>query len=332
VDPESVHALTTLLDSDPISGMLGGVCCRKEERMRIAVALVAVVIACGAAALRAQDATSTGRARQLLRACEAGPGPADPLSALKAECRSACNRYLEQIGKLDSRLLGPFLRNCEDKYASLGEYQKGELYREGYHFSSLVPPQPLTVPAGSHQVVLFTSLACPGCMAERAQLIEWSASPWARSKSVIAVLQPLTGGYSPSSGFDYDAYALVDIACEDLPPALATKVRNMATETRVTMPLRSPEDARALLIRASVEPAQVEKFMGSFSIQSRLRKAQLEAQRSRVVSPRTYVVNGKYVVPAVAKDGAAVMTNAAYLNVVQFLIQRDAGEIGQVRK
>jgi hypothetical protein len=235
-DPESVHELATLLDSHPSSVMLGGVCCPKEERMRIAVALVAVVMACGTAALHAQDTASTVRARQLLRACEAGPGPADPLTALKAECRSACNRYLEQIGKLDSRLLGPFLGNCEDKHAALGEYQKGELYREGYHFSSLVPPQPLKIPAGSHQVVLFTSLACPGCMAERTQLTEWSASPWARSKSVIAVVQPLTGGFSPSSGFDYDAYALVDIAGEDLPPALATKVRNMAAETRLTMP------------------------------------------------------------------------------------------------
>jgi hypothetical protein len=98
------------------------------------------------------------------------------------------------------------------------------------------------------------------------------------------------------------------------------------------MPLRNPEDARALLLRAGIEPAQVEKVMGSFSIQSRLRKAQLETQQSRVVSPRTYVVNGRYVVPAVAQDGTAVTTNVAYLDVVQFLIQRDAGEIGQARK
>jgi hypothetical protein len=198
--------------------------------MRVAVALVAVVIASGAAALRAQDSTGPGRARQLLRACEVVTGPADSLAAVKAECRSACNRYLEQVGKLDSHLLSPFLRNCEDKHAAVGEYQKGALYREGYHFSSLVPPRPLSIPADSQQVVLITSLACPGCMAERTRFIEWGASAWARSRNVIAVVQPLTGGYSPSSGFDYDAYALVDIACDDLPPAQATRVRDMAAE------------------------------------------------------------------------------------------------------
>lgn len=300
--------------------------------MRLAAAFVACVIALGAASLRAQDASGAARARQLLLACGAGSDAAGPITDLKAECRSACNAYLNQLGSIDSRLLGPFLRNCEDKHAALDEYQKGVLYREGYHFSRLAAPRPPAVPAGSHQVILFSSLACPECMADRDRFMEWSASPWARSRNVVVTVQPLTWGVSPSMGIDYDAYAFVDIVSDDLPAALATRVRTLAADSRGTMPLRGSEDARALLLRAGVGQAEVARFMGSFSVQSRLRKAQLETQQNRITTPRAYVVNGKFVVPAIGQDGSAVSTSASLLNVVQFLVQREAGQIGESQR
>jgi hypothetical protein len=294
---------------------------KPENSMRHSTSMGVIALATALlvlpAAIAADDQVRLREAEQWRNECAVLRGSdSDAFAYLKKSCMESCGRFMESARR-GGRAEHDY-QQCERYRTELRWYLDGTLYKEERHYTKLLPPMPTRSAPDRIEVMLQSTLACDGCLQERARFETWVK----RHPRVDAVLVPLTWGYSKQEKIDYDAYALVDLFCDVLADKqLAAQVRKHAADTYRTAPLQNKEAVRPLLIAAGAD-AESLRALDSPAVKAKLRAAEQTTRFARIISAPAYVVDGRTVVRE--RPGS---TRA--LDVVQFLLEREAGVIGK---
>jgi protein dithiol oxidoreductase (disulfide-forming) len=290
-----------------------------SKSQRIATAALLVALAHTAIAQDAREKEI--RYLEETRAqCAAYPKTQSPWFAhLVDECLKFC---AEKLKKRRAGDFGPGDPMCYASSRDAALYAAGTLFEPGKGYEKIVPAMATSAPPGHVEIIILSSLYCGHCLEAREKLFAW-----AKGKSNHSVRSvPLMWGYDQKRDVDYDAYALVDLFCDALgDDALSTRVRKHVTSLPYQKRLRSTDDVRPMLLAAGIDAEKL-RALDSVSLKARMRQAQEIGMRVKVQEAPAYVVNGKYVV---VRDGFG--GGASKLDVVQFLIERDAGVIGAAK-
>src|ERR1700741_5147069 len=229
------------------------------------------------------------QARHAKCAAYADPHPA-LFSRLGNSCIESCELAAKEPRPVNIR--SEAFRSCHRNSTSIELYQVGSLFKEGAHYTRITVPMQTMAPPGYTEIVMLSSLACGHCMSARDELANWVKD---RPKYSVRFV-PLTWGYDQKRDLDYDAYALVDLFCGEVPDkALAARVRNFSAALPRDKRLRSPADVPQLLKAAGVD-AESLRILDVFALKASMRQAQQITLQSGAKEAPAYVVNGKYLV------------------------------------
>jgi len=186
-------------------------------------------------------------------------------------------------------------------------------YQEGKHFMEITPPQ-----RDDGSVLLFGSMACSECYAERRNLEEFRKD----NPTIKLTLVPVMWGFDSKRNLDYDAYARAELISGILGGTWPQQISDALG--KFTKVLRSEADVRPLFLGLGCDAQLFDKAESSFAFQAQLRRAQQATRTFRIGTAPAYVVKGKYLVPLRYYDsnGTQLLNREKLTSVVAYLLDK----------
>lgn len=159
-------------------------------------------------------------------------------------------------------------------------------WKEGVHYSVLVPAQPTHAPPGQVEVTEAFWYGCPHCYALEPQLERWRQQ--GKPAFVFFNRIPVLWGaiQREHARLYYAAAGLGKL--DDLHGALFAAIQQ-------GMPLDTREAAQAFFAQHDVKAADFNQAYDSAAVAASLRQAETLGVRYRIASVPTVIVNGKYI-------------------------------------
>lgn len=185
-------------------------------------------------------------------------------------------------------------------------------WKEGTHYTRLIPTQPTNAPPGQIEVTEMFWYGCPHCYALDPFLEAWRKNGKAAYVSFVRV--PVMWGAV------HRAHARVFYTAEMLGKAdeLHTPIFDAIQKNH--QPLTDPAGIEQFFTSHGVSAADFQKSFSSFAVEASLKRAETLGMRYKVDSVPMIVVNGKFVTD-VGKAGG----QAQLINLINELASREHG-------
>jgi protein dithiol oxidoreductase (disulfide-forming) len=187
----------------------------------------------------------------------------------------------------------------------------GERFVAGQHYRVLNPAQPTNVAPGKVEVVDVFWYGCGGCNLMAPFMEAWKASK-PDAAEYVKLPAALNPSWQPQARLFYATKAL---GIDDKTHAAAFREMHVNRN-----PLNTIELMVEFLGGFGVSAADARDALNSFSVDSELRAADVQARRYRLNFVPAVVVNGKYVVSVDQAGGPEQV-----LEVINYLVAREAG-------
>lgn len=188
-------------------------------------------------------------------------------------------------------------------------------YREGTHYTRLVPSQPTVGGPDKVEVAEIFMYSCPGCRAIEGSLQAWEndLNPNVRFERIPAIFNNLAAVHA-------QLYYTEEVLAQSGALTDRHTFRNMVfTEFHNrNNRLTSEEAIQRLFARAGVDEATFQRTWNSFEVNQSMRRAGDLARRYAVASVPALVVNGKYKV-----NMSSVTSYAEVLEIIDELTARE---------
>jgi thiol:disulfide interchange protein DsbA len=159
-------------------------------------------------------------------------------------------------------------------------------FKEGTHYSKIVPAQPTTVPPGHVEVVEVFWYGCGHCFALDPAIESWRKQGKPGYVDFVRIPAMWNEATRMHARLFYTAEALgkLDELHSDIFREIHVKGNALNTVEKIT----------AFFREHGVSPDDFQKAFSSFAVESKLQRADFLNRRYRIESVPTVVVNGKY--------------------------------------
>jgi len=164
-------------------------------------------------------------------------------------------------------------------------------FKEGTHYQRLSPTQSVDVSPDQVQIVEFFWYGCPHCYALDPQLEAWRTSTQPNGKPPYVVFSRIPATWDDTTRFHGRFYFAAE-SLGKLDELHALIFREIHVNGN---PLNTLDKAREFFAAHGADAQEFQKHFGAMSLERKLDNANLLAQRYRINSVPTLVVNGKYV-------------------------------------
>jgi thiol:disulfide interchange protein DsbA len=177
---------------------------------------------------------------------------------------------------------------------------------DGKHYTSLVPAQPTSVAPGKVEVVEVFWYHCPHCFAFDPSIENWRHSNKAPYVEFVRV--PVMWSNNPSTEPLARLYYTIEALgkTETLHPLVFREIHVKNNPLFVNGDPAGTERAhKAFLTANGVSSADFDKTYRSFSVESKLQRAEQLTRRYKVLGVPYFVVNGRYTADVGTAGGEA---------------------------
>ena len=180
-------------------------------------------------------------------------------------------------------------------------------------YEPIEPPQNTSTP-DAVEVMEFFWLGCPHCYAFEPYIEDWKASA-PENVALVREAPPLNPSWEQHSRAFYAARAL---GHEDEFVAAAFEAIH-----RDGKRLRKPSEIAEVAASVGMDPEEFEKTMGSFTVETALRRSVKLARGAGLTGVPTVVINGKYRTGAALAGG-----NAGIIDVIDRMVAIEKRSLG----
>ncbi|MGC3981523.1 MAG: DsbA family protein [Steroidobacteraceae bacterium] len=160
-------------------------------------------------------------------------------------------------------------------------------WKEGVHYSRLVPAQPTSAAPGQVEVAEVFWYGCPHCFGLDPYLENWRKNGKASYISFIRIPVMWSPGHQAHARVYYTAELLGKL--EELHTPIFEEIHKNGN------PLNSAQSIQNFFTSHGVSQAEFQKAFSSFSVESSLKRADALNLRYKVTSVPLIIINGKYV-------------------------------------
>jgi thiol:disulfide interchange protein DsbA len=163
-------------------------------------------------------------------------------------------------------------------------------FKEGVNYKPIVPAQPTDAGPGRVEVAEVFWYGCPHCFALDPQLESWRHGGAGGKKPAWADFVRIPAVWNDELRMHARLFYTLEALgrLDELHPVVFREIQVNGN------PLNSPDKIAAFLRAHGVDAADFQKTFTSFSVESRLQRADLLGRRYRVQSVPLIIVNGKY--------------------------------------
>ncbi|HYM35047.1 MAG TPA: thiol:disulfide interchange protein DsbA/DsbL, partial [Steroidobacteraceae bacterium] len=164
-------------------------------------------------------------------------------------------------------------------------------FKEGVHYQRLAPTQPVEVSPDQVQIAEMFWYGCPHCNALDPRLEEWRKSTQPNGKAPYVAFTRIPATWNDITRFHARFYFAAQSLgkLEELHPLIFREIHMNGN------PLNTLDKAREFFAAHGVDANDFQKNFGAMSLERKIDNAVLWAQRYRISSVPTFVVNGKYI-------------------------------------
>jgi thiol:disulfide interchange protein DsbA len=177
------------------------------------------------------------------------------------------------------------------------------LWKEGVHYTRIVPAQPTAVPAGQVEVLEFFWYACPHCSAIDPLVESWKKTKpayisfsrvhvmWNEGHRSLARLYYTLETMGKLDQLHGEVFKEIHVNGN---PLIASDPNNAAESERIQT---------VFVTKHGISESDFKKAYHSFAVELALQRADELVQRYRIDAVPTFVVNGKYIADVHSADG-----------------------------